>query len=175
MLRGQGYVGANNMRGEFAGLETRILEENGSNYYVHYFAHQLQLALIAVAKKNYDVNWFFNLVSGFLNVVGGSCKRHETLFEKYVAKVYEALDAGELENRRGLNQECNLACPFDTRWSSHCETLASLIKMFHAVIRVLEKICDDGDDNLTGGPQGLLINILKFDFVFNLHLMRKFL
>ena len=67
------------MRGEFAGLKTMILNENGSAYYVHCFAHQLQLALVAVAKKNYNINWFFNLVSGLLNVVGGSCKRHDTL------------------------------------------------------------------------------------------------
>ncbi|KAC9592598.1 hypothetical protein E3N88_45589 [Mikania micrantha] len=32
-LRGQGYDGANNMRGEFNGLKARILEENSSAYY----------------------------------------------------------------------------------------------------------------------------------------------
>ena len=45
-LRGQGYNEASNMQGEFNGLKTLILKEN----YVHCFAHQLQLALVAVAK-----------------------------------------------------------------------------------------------------------------------------
>ncbi|GKB46942.1 zinc finger MYM-type protein 1-like protein, partial [Tanacetum coccineum] len=41
-LRGQGYDGASNMRGEFNGLKALILKENESTYYVHCFAHQLQ-------------------------------------------------------------------------------------------------------------------------------------
>ena len=40
-LRGQGYDGASNMRGELNGLKTLILNENSSTYYVHCFAHQL--------------------------------------------------------------------------------------------------------------------------------------
>ncbi|KAJ9129149.1 hypothetical protein P3X46_034067 [Hevea brasiliensis] len=34
-LRGQGYDGASNMRGEFNGLKTLVLKENGSAFYVH--------------------------------------------------------------------------------------------------------------------------------------------
>ncbi|XP_076931333.1 uncharacterized protein LOC143596436 [Bidens hawaiensis] len=41
ILRGQGYDGANNTRGQFNGLKAKILEENESAYYVHCFAHQL--------------------------------------------------------------------------------------------------------------------------------------
>jgi hypothetical protein len=48
-LRGQGYDGTNNMRGEFNGLKTWILRENEYAYYVHYFAHQFQLTLIMVS------------------------------------------------------------------------------------------------------------------------------
>jgi hypothetical protein len=40
-LQGQGYDGASNMRGEFNGLKTLILNENSFAYYVHCFAHQL--------------------------------------------------------------------------------------------------------------------------------------
>ncbi|CAN1340136.1 Zinc finger MYM-type protein 1 [Linum perenne] len=35
--------------GELNGLKTLILEESPSVYYIHYFAHRLQLALVAVA------------------------------------------------------------------------------------------------------------------------------
>ncbi|KAL4592042.1 hypothetical protein LXL04_005021 [Taraxacum kok-saghyz] len=45
-LRGQGYDGASNMKGELGGLKTLILNENASAYYVHCFAHQLQLTLL---------------------------------------------------------------------------------------------------------------------------------
>ncbi|KAL0773248.1 hypothetical protein Bca101_038399 [Brassica carinata] len=44
-VRGQGYDGASNMRGEFNGLRSLVARENSSAYYVHCFAHQLQLEL----------------------------------------------------------------------------------------------------------------------------------
>ena len=40
-IRGQGYDGASNMRGEFNGLQKKILDENPYAFYVHCFAHQL--------------------------------------------------------------------------------------------------------------------------------------
>ncbi|PIA48741.1 hypothetical protein AQUCO_01400955v1 [Aquilegia coerulea] len=49
-LHGQGYDGASNMKGHFNGMKALILNENKSAIYVHCFAHQLQLALVHVAK-----------------------------------------------------------------------------------------------------------------------------
>ena len=40
-VRGQGYDGASNMRGEFNGLQSLIMRESKTTYYVHCFAHQL--------------------------------------------------------------------------------------------------------------------------------------
>ena len=40
-LRGQGYDGASNMRGEFHGLQRKILDENPHAFFIHCFAHQL--------------------------------------------------------------------------------------------------------------------------------------
>ncbi|XP_052621055.1 uncharacterized protein LOC111911378 [Lactuca sativa] len=51
-IRGQGYDGASNMRGECNGLKVLILQENDTTCYVHCFAHQLQLVVVAVAKKH---------------------------------------------------------------------------------------------------------------------------
>ncbi|XP_057471947.1 uncharacterized protein LOC130760580 [Actinidia eriantha] len=97
------------------------------------------------------------------------------LFLRYKRLKFIALNAGELESGRGLNQESNLARPSDTRWSSHYETLISVIKMFPAIIGVLEKIREDGDGDNNGMANGLLLNIQQFDFVFNLHLMKAIL
>ncbi|XP_008392748.3 uncharacterized protein [Malus domestica] len=57
-LRGQGYDGTSNMRGGLNGLKTKILREQPCAYYVHCFAHQLHLALVAIAKKNIDIASF---------------------------------------------------------------------------------------------------------------------
>jgi hypothetical protein len=40
------------MKGEIKGLKTLIMKESPSSYYIHWFAHQLQLVLIAMAKEN---------------------------------------------------------------------------------------------------------------------------
>ncbi|XP_075085047.1 uncharacterized protein LOC142168284 [Nicotiana tabacum] len=58
-IRGQGDDGASNMRGEISGLKTLIMKDSLSAYYIHCFAHQLQLTLVANAKKHLDVEDFF--------------------------------------------------------------------------------------------------------------------
>ncbi|GKA01746.1 zinc finger MYM-type protein 1-like protein, partial [Tanacetum coccineum] len=118
-LRGQGYDGASNMRGEFNGLKSLILKENDSAYYVHCFAHQLQLVVVAVAKNHKGVRDFFDVLSTVTNVVCGSCK--------------------------GKNQEVTRARAGDTRWGSHHRTITSLIKMFPDVLKVLHYVEEEGD------------------------------
>nr|KYP72390.1 Zinc finger MYM-type protein 1 [Cajanus cajan] len=80
-LHGQGYDGASNMQGEFNGLKSLILKENCSVFYIHFFSHQLQLALVTLAKKHVGVALFFNLVTNISNVVGASCK-FDSVFSK---------------------------------------------------------------------------------------------
>jgi hypothetical protein len=78
-IRGQGYDGASNMKGEIKGLKTLIMKESPNAYYIHCFAHQLQLVLVAVAKGNVGCATFFGQVSRLLNIIGVSCKRHDML------------------------------------------------------------------------------------------------
>ncbi|GMP40538.1 hypothetical protein CsSME_00010952 [Camellia sinensis var. sinensis] len=118
-LQGQGYDGTSNMQSEFNGLKTLILKENPYAYYVHCFAHQLQLALVAVPKNHNQIALLFTLVSNVVNVVGASCKRRDTVREKQATKVAEALNTGNLSSGQGLNQETNLKRAGDTRWGSH--------------------------------------------------------
>ncbi|XP_078158927.1 uncharacterized protein LOC144554485 [Carex rostrata] len=87
----QSYDGASNMRGSFNGLKSLILRENSSAHYIHCFAHQLQLALVYVARHNDDANWFFVLLSQSCNIVGGSAKRRDLFREKQTIKAIEEL------------------------------------------------------------------------------------
>ena len=50
-LCGQEYNGASNMRGAWNGLQALFLQDCPYAYYVHCFAHRLQLALNGVAKE----------------------------------------------------------------------------------------------------------------------------
>jgi hypothetical protein len=58
-LRGQGYDGTSNMRGEFNGLQKRILDDNPYAFYVHCFAHQLQLVVGSDSSCCSSVHDFF--------------------------------------------------------------------------------------------------------------------
>ncbi|CAH9140347.1 unnamed protein product [Cuscuta epithymum] len=173
-LRGQGYDGASNMQGRLSGLKTLILNENSTAYYIHCFAHQLQLALVAVATKNLLIAEFFRVVAQLINVIGGSCKRSDILREKQLNFIVEALESGKISSGRGLNQESSLQRAGDTRWGSHYRSLVSLISMFSAVGDVLDVI---HDDEVTTSMQKVEIEYLLkmmhcFDFVLNLHMMK---
>ena len=67
------------MQGDINGLKTLILKENKSAFYVYYFAHQLQLILVAIAKIHINIVEFFYVVSNLVTVVGGSYKRRNAL------------------------------------------------------------------------------------------------
>ncbi|XP_031378142.1 zinc finger MYM-type protein 1 [Punica granatum] len=175
-VRGQGYDGASNMRGEFNGLKTLIMQENSSAYYVHCFAHQLQLALVAVAKKKSQVAAFFNSVASITTLVGASCKRRDLLREKQQNRVLEAFETGEFSMGKGSNQERSLQRGGNTRWGSHYRSLISLTVMFSSVIEVLQIIEKDGSTADQRGEAFSLLSVMPtFEFVFILHMMKTIL
>lgn len=59
-LRGQGYDGASNMRGEFNDLQKLVRDEAPYAFYVHCFAHQLQLVVASAAQCSPAIAHFFN-------------------------------------------------------------------------------------------------------------------
>ncbi|KAL5543108.1 hypothetical protein UlMin_010818 [Ulmus minor] len=175
-LRGQGYDGASNMSGEFNGLKTIIMKENECAFFVHCFAHQLQLALMGVAKKHGLIGTFFTLVSNVVNIVGASSKRRDILREKQALKVIEALKSGELSSGKGLNQEIGIKRPCDTRWGTHFGTLVSFITMFSSIVDVLEEIANDRLNSEQKHEASIMLRLVQtYDFVFSLHLMKTIL
>ncbi|XP_020695371.2 zinc finger MYM-type protein 1 [Dendrobium catenatum] len=103
-IRGQGYDGASNMRGEFNGLKALILNDNPQAFYIHCFAHQLQLCLVAVAKNHWQVKHLFEFALRIINTVGASCKRSDTMKAIQHEKILSHLKAGNLISGRCLNQ-----------------------------------------------------------------------
>ena len=170
-VRGQCYDGASNMRGEFNGLKAKIMQENKSAYYVHCFAHQLQLVIVAVSKKHDDVADFFYMISVLFNVVGASCKRKDMIREKHREDVIKAIGSGQISTGRGLNQDQTLQRAGDTRWGSHYRTLSSLVKLFPAVMSVLKYVEKEGKNEKKSQARGLVAYFETFDFVFYLHMM----
>jgi len=81
-LQEQGYDGASNMRGEFNGLQNLISDENLYSFYIHCFAHQLQLAVVSISRCCSSIEDFFEYVGLIVNTTTSSCKRKDLLLDK---------------------------------------------------------------------------------------------
>jgi hypothetical protein len=171
-IRGQGYDGASNMKGGIKGLKTLIMQESPFAYYIHCFAHQLQLVLVAVAKGNTVCKAFFDQFSLLLNIVGVSCKRHGMLQNARLEQITKALDCGELETGTGLHQEMGLPRPGDTRWGSHYKTVCNIISMYPSIHDVLATLGNDTSHRADWTKIHFMEGAFEsFEFVFIAHLM----
>ena len=97
-LRGQGYDGASNMIGEFNGLQKLIRDENPYAFYIHCFAHQLQLV---VSKCCSSLEDFFEYVTSIVSSTSASCKRKDLLLHKHRLNLLSKLESGEISSGRG--------------------------------------------------------------------------
>ena len=75
------------MQGDINGLKTLILKENKSTFYIHCFAYQLKLTLIAVIKNHINIAEFFYVVSNLATIVWGFCKRWDAFRNAQFAKI----------------------------------------------------------------------------------------
>ncbi|PIN23543.1 hypothetical protein CDL12_03726 [Handroanthus impetiginosus] len=95
---------------------------------------QGQLTLVRICKKCDEVAGVVNLVSAMLNVVWASFKRRDELRDAQILKVQKALEVGELQSGRGLNQELGLARPSDIDWGSYFKSFVNFILLFASII-----------------------------------------
>ncbi|XP_065615886.1 uncharacterized protein LOC112008393 [Quercus suber] len=117
-IQGQGYDSASNMRGEWNGLQALILNDCPYAYYIHCFAHRLQLALVGASKAVVHFNRFFTKLILVINNIRASCKRIEQLKIARASDIAYLIDIEELEIGKGLNQMVTLQRPGDTRWDN---------------------------------------------------------
>ncbi|KAG5619151.1 hypothetical protein H5410_018975 [Solanum commersonii] len=91
------------MQGEINGLKSLILQDTSSAYSIHCFAHQLQLTLVGLSKKNSDVDNFFYVLTKILNTIGASFKRRDSLRQHQEDKLEELLKFGEVHTGQAEN------------------------------------------------------------------------
>ncbi|CAN1841422.1 Zinc finger MYM-type protein 1 [Linum perenne] len=165
-LRGQGYDGASNMSGQFNGLRALFLQDCSYAYFVHCFAHRLQLTLVAAAKH-------YRPMDNVINLVKSSPKRTTELIEAHQRDIDVMLTSGELETGRGANQMTSLHRAGTTRWSSHLHSVDSMIQMYGATCDVLEELNENGSTpQIRAEADGALKGITTFEFAFNLHMTK---
>jgi hypothetical protein len=175
-LQGQGYDGASNMKGELNGLQALFLRECPYAYYVHCYAHRLQLALVAAAKDVVPVCQFFQKLLFIVNTVDSSSKRHDELHDAQMVELARLLAIDEIETGKGVNQIRSLRRPGETRWGSHLGSISALVDMFNAVSLVLQNLAVDSSvgANRADGDTSFRY-LISFEFVFILCMMREIL
>ncbi|XP_075492569.1 uncharacterized protein LOC142530630 [Primulina tabacum] len=84
------------------------------------------------------------------------------------------LSIGELDSGSGTNKIGNLQRAGATRWSSHYDSIKSLIGMYTATCKVFEVLSDHSPNGRAKAEfWGIYRNMTSFEFVFILHLMHK--
>ncbi|XP_059629771.1 uncharacterized protein LOC132272687 [Cornus florida] len=171
-MRGQGYDGVSNMRGAWNGLQALFLKEYLYAYYVHCFAHQLQLALVVESKDVQDIWLFFLKLNSIVNLVSASPKRHSELQSTQVILSTNKLATSELESGKGANQIKTLQRAGATPWSSHFGSVSSLIDLFGPSRVIIKNLSKNGPTNsICGEAKGVYLAMFPFKFVFILHLL----
>jgi hypothetical protein len=175
--RGQSYDGASTMSGEISGLQKRIRDVEKHAYFIHCWAHCLQLALVAACRDGLvDVAVFFTMVSDIINVASGSAKRNDILLAAQKDLVDTLIEELQKSTGRGLNQATALARPGNTRWASLWKALVRLIEMFAATVTVIEGVETTGSSSdQRAEAKRLLDGMFTFKFVFILHMMEELL
>ncbi|XP_074314531.1 uncharacterized protein LOC141649749 [Silene latifolia] len=165
------------MRGEWNGLKALFLADCPYAYYVRYFAHRLELALVAASREVSLVHQLFSNLTFIINVIKSSPKRHDELQSNKATEIEDLLSSGQLETGRGANQTGTLKRAGDTRWSSHLQSINNLLNMFDATISVLERIMVDKTctSNQRGDADVALNLMISYEFVFISHLMKELL
>ncbi|XP_075479508.1 uncharacterized protein LOC142520409 [Primulina tabacum] len=172
----QGYDGTNNMLGEWNGFQALFLKDSPHAYYIHCFAHKLQLALVAVSKEVHDVWRLFSTLTSAINFVGSFAKRHFQLKSIRKDEINDLIESGEIDTGTGANQDCSLIRAGATRWSSHFNSVRRFIGLFGSVSILLQDLVDKGlNSNIRGEAKGLCLDIKSFDFVFVLFFMHEVL
>jgi hypothetical protein len=175
-LRGQAFDGASNMRGEFNGLQALIRSKAPLAFYVHCFAHRLNLVVVAVAEEIQPIAKFFHFVQEIFNVCGASCKRSDALRDSHAANVLEALGSGSLATGRGQNQMMSLGLISSTRWNCRISALRSIANMYPAICDVLAMVAEDASSASKRVEANVILDFVStFEFAFGLSLMTEVL
>jgi len=162
------------MRGGWNGLQALVSNDCPYAYYIHCFAHRLQLALVAASKEVIHVHQFCTNLTSIVNIVCALCNRFEELQIAQTAKIAYLVEIDEIQSGIRLNQISNLQWAGDTRWSSHLRSVSSLIKIFSPTCEVLLKIIDVGTTSSQRAEADSVYQVMtSFEFVFILQLMKE--
>lgn len=148
-LVGQSYDGAQNMRGQYNGLQTLIKEKCPTAIFVWCCAHRLNLIVSKLVSCSLDPVDLFGNLETLYNFICGSKKK---------VAYYEAMQKNCSLNKQGRR----LKRVSTTRWMSHNYALEAVLETFEPIIDTLQHTRDtEGrDDHAVGHMAGCLMDYL---------------
>jgi hypothetical protein len=173
-IRGQGYDGISDLREKWNDLRTLFLNECPYAYYIHGFAHKLELALVGASTGVIPVLRFF---SNLIYIVKFFCtcrKPHDELLAAELYKIAHLLDNDELGFGEVEDELCIFQRVSNARSMSYFSAICNLINMYDATCCLLEKLFDNESAYCQCGDAYTAYNYFTtFEFVLILHLMRE--
>lgn len=156
------FDGAANMSGCHNGVQMKCKEKNENIFYVHCYAHCLNLVLVdSIGRKNVVLFDFFGTVQLIYSFLEGSCTRHAVL-EKFATKINIKL--------------CSLKSLSTTRWACRHEAVSAVKSNYSALILALEEIYKETTvSEARAKARGILMQMKSFDFIFSLNMMHSIL
>ncbi|KAL1161568.1 hypothetical protein V6Z11_A07G143700 [Gossypium hirsutum] len=132
------FVDKRRLCGEFNGLQALVLNDCRYAYYIHYFAHCLQLGLVAAYREVVEVHQFFKDLSNIFSISSTFSKQHNELQKSQASEITCLVSINELATGTRMNQIDTLQHPDILNAMSLVSTTKDLI----------QKLRDDGWNEL---------------------------
>lgn len=148
-LVGQSYDGAQNMRGQFQGLQAIVKDKCPTATFIWCCAHRMNLVVTKAVSCSLDAVDLFGNLEMVYNFICGSKKR---------VSFYE-----ECQKKYSENKQCRrLKRVNTTRWMSHDNALDAILDTFESVIDTLEYVrnIESSNDSSAIHMAGCLIDYL---------------
>lgn len=148
-LVGQSYDGAQNMRGQFQGLQSIVKEKCSSATFIWCCAHRMNLVVTKAVSCSVDAVDLFGNLEMVYNFICGSKKR----VSFYI----------ECQKKYSENKQCrSLKRVSTTRWMSHDYALDAILDTFESVIDTLDYVrnSEGSNDNSAVHMAGCLTDYL---------------
>ena len=155
--------GASNMSGGSKGLAARMKEISPKSVYIHCHAHLLNLAVKDTLSKVKILKDTLGTVQSLYNFIEASPKRHA---------VYMGVE--KEDDSRFVRVLKSLSV---TRWACHHEAVKAISEEFERIILCLDLIMtdDSSDSKTTSQAKALLQNIVDYEFLFGIKVLRMIL
>ncbi|XP_074377806.1 uncharacterized protein LOC141719333 [Apium graveolens] len=132
------------------------------------------VTLFSGKPRKFNPDWYGAFYDWLEYSESKDAKATKLLRVKQIEKVVEGISQGTLETGRGMNQEVTLKHPGETRWSSHYNTIISVISLFSPTLEVLEEMKNLPSFVIHKGEISRLIEVMcEFEFAFLLYFMKK--